>query len=72
MYETWCKTHFILEKLTIKMGNNGRQHPPPSLNFCPSSSKAKAEALWIKSCINAHTLRKPYAQHNTLIHMYFE
>jgi len=25
MYETWCKDHFIPEKLTVKMGNNGRQ-----------------------------------------------
>ena len=23
MYETWCKAHFIPEKLTVKMGNNG-------------------------------------------------
>ena len=65
MYGTWCKTHFIPKKLTVKMGNNGRQHPP-SLNFCSFSSKAKAEARWIRSCINAHTLQKPYAQHNTL------
>ena len=26
MYGTWCKAHFIPEKLTVKMGNNGRQH----------------------------------------------
>ena len=69
MYGTWCKAHFIPEKLTVEMGNNGRQHPPPSLNFCSSSSKAKAESQWIRSCINAHTLQKPYAQHITLTHM---
>ena len=28
MYGTWCKVHVIPEKLTVKMGNNGRQHPP--------------------------------------------
>ena len=28
MYGTWCKAQFILEKLTVKMGNNGRQQPP--------------------------------------------
>ena len=28
MYGTWCETHFIPDKLTVKMGNNGRQHPP--------------------------------------------
>ena len=71
MYGTWCKAHVIPEKLTVKIGNNGRHHPP-SLNFCSSSSKAKAEARWIRSCINAHTLQKPYAQHNTLTNMYFE
>ena len=71
MYETWCKAYFIPEKLTVKIRNNGRQHPP-SLNFCSSSSKAKLEARWIRSCINAHTLQKPYAQHITLTHMYFE
>ena len=65
MYGTWCKAHVTLEKLTVKMENNSRQHPP-SLNFCSSSSKAKAEARWIKSCINAQTLQKPYAQHITL------
>ena len=65
MYGTWCKAHFIPEKLTVKMKNNGRQHPP-SLNFCSSSTKAKAEVWWIRSCINAHTLQKPYVQHNTL------
>ena len=71
MYGTWCETHFIPDKLTIKweiMAVN----TPPSLNFCSSSSKVKAEARWIRSCINAHTLQKPYAQHNTLTHMYFE
>ena len=26
MYGTWCKSHVIPEKLTIKIGNNGRQH----------------------------------------------
>ena len=26
MYGTWCKAHVILEKLTVKMGNNGCQH----------------------------------------------
>ena len=25
MYGTWCKAQFIPEKLTVKMGNNGRQ-----------------------------------------------
>ena len=25
MYGTWCKVHVIPEKLTVKMGNNGRQ-----------------------------------------------
>ena len=25
MYGTWCKAHFIPKKLTVKMGNNGRQ-----------------------------------------------
>ena len=25
MYGTWCKAHFIPEKLTVSMGNNGRQ-----------------------------------------------
>ena len=65
MYGTWCKAQFIPKKLMVKMGNNGRQHPP-SLNFCSSSSKAKAEARWIRSCINAQTLQKPYAQHITL------
>ena len=28
MYGTWYKAHFIPEKLMVKMGNNGRQHPP--------------------------------------------
>ena len=28
MYGTWCKAHVILEKLTVKMENNSRQHPP--------------------------------------------
>jgi len=72
MYGIWCEAHFVPDKLMVKMGNNGRQHPPPSLNFCLSLSKAKAEARWIRSCINAHTLQKPYAQHNTVTHMYFE
>jgi hypothetical protein len=26
MYGTWCKAHVITEKLTVKIGNNGRQH----------------------------------------------
>jgi hypothetical protein len=26
--EHGVKTHFIPDKLTVKMGNNGRQHPP--------------------------------------------
>ena len=26
MYGTWCKAHVIPKKLTVKMGNNGRQH----------------------------------------------
>ena len=72
MYGTWCKAHVIPEKLTVKIGNNGRQYPPPSLNFFSSSSKAKVEARWIRSCINANTIQKPYAQHSTLTHMYFE
>jgi hypothetical protein len=72
MHGIWCKSHVIPDKLTAKMGNNGCQHPPLSLNFCSSSSKAKAEAQWIRSCINAHTLQKHYAQHITLIHMYYE
>ena len=25
MYGTWCNAHVIPEKLTVKMGNNGRQ-----------------------------------------------
>jgi len=25
MYGSWCKAHFIPEKLMVKMGNNGRQ-----------------------------------------------
>ena len=25
MYGTWCKAHVILEKLTVKIGNNGHQ-----------------------------------------------
>ena len=58
---------FISEKLMVKMENNDRQHPP-SLNFSSSSSKVKAEARWIKSCINAQTLQKPYAQHINLAH----
>jgi hypothetical protein len=35
MYGTWCEAHFIPEKLTVKMGNNGRQHhpPPPKLKL---------------------------------------
>ena len=28
MYGTWRKAHVILEKLTVKIGNNGRQHTP--------------------------------------------
>jgi len=64
MYGIWCKAHFIPEKLTVKMGNNGRQHPP-SLNFCSSSSKAQTEARWIRSCIVVHTLQVPCAQHIT-------
>ena len=28
MHGTWCKTQFISEKLTVKMWDNGRQHPP--------------------------------------------
>ena len=28
IYGTCCKAHVILEKLTVKIGNNGRQHPP--------------------------------------------
>ena len=27
MYRTWCKAHVIPEKLTVKIENNGRQHP---------------------------------------------
>ena len=61
MYGTWCKAQIIPEKLTVKMGNNGHQHPP-SLNFCSSSSKAKAEARWVRSCIDAHTLQIPCSQ----------
>ena len=71
MYGTWCETHFIPDNLTVKMGNNGRQHPP-SLNFCSSSSKAKTEARWIRSCVDVRTLQIPCAQHITLTHMYFE
>ena len=26
MYQTWCKAHVLLKKLTVKMGNNGRPH----------------------------------------------
>ena len=26
MYGTWCKAYVIPDKLTAKMGNNGRQH----------------------------------------------
>ena len=33
MYGTWYKAHFIPEKLTVKMGNNGRQHPPQAYTF---------------------------------------
>ena len=33
MYGTWCKAHVIPEKLTVKMGNNGRQPPPPKLKL---------------------------------------
>ena len=66
-----AKAQFIPEKLMVKMWNNGRQHPP-SLNFCSSSSKDKDEARWIRSCINAHMLHKPYAQLITLTHMNFE
>ena len=29
MYGTWGKAHVIPEKLTVKIGNNGRQHPLP-------------------------------------------
>ena len=65
MHGTWCKAHVIPEKLTVEMGNNVRQHPP-CLNFCSSSSKAKAEARWIRSCINAHTLQIPCSQQITL------
>ena len=28
MYGTWCKAHVILEKLTVKIGNNDHQHLP--------------------------------------------
>ena len=72
MYGTYCKAHVIPKKLTVKTGNNGRQHCPPSLKFCLSSSKANTEARWIRSCINAHTLKKPYTQYITETHMYFE
>ena len=33
MYGTCCKAHFIPEKLKVRMGNNGRQHPPPKLKI---------------------------------------
>ena len=28
MYGIWCEDCVISEKLTVKIGNNGRQHPP--------------------------------------------
>ena len=72
MYGTWCKAQFIPEKLTVKMGNNGRQHPPSKLKLLLVLEQISTEARWIRSCIDVHTLQIPYAQHITLTHMYFE
>jgi len=33
MYGTWCKAQFIPKKLTVKMGNNGRQQIPLAVRF---------------------------------------
>ena len=66
MYGTWCNVQLFLRSWRSKWEIMAVNTPPPSLNFCLSSSKAKAEARWIRSCINAQTLQKPYAQHITL------
>ena len=35
IYGTCCKAHVILEKLTVKMGNNSRQHEAlPGEDIC--------------------------------------
>ena len=38
MYGTWCKAHVIPEKLTVKIGNNGRQQLAPQTAHIDSSS----------------------------------
>ena len=64
--EHGAKLNLFLRGWWLKWEIMAVNTPPPSLNFCSSSSKAKAEARWIRSCINAHTLQIPCSQQITL------
>jgi len=56
MNGTWCRAKFIPEKLTIKMQNNGRQHPSPQLKLLLVLEQSLTKAQWIRSCVDVHTL----------------
>ena len=71
MCGTRCKTHFIPEKLTVKMGNNGRQHPPKlKLLLVLEQSKSRGSVdQELDQCSKlAETICTTYYSN----HMYFE
>ena len=60
MYGTWCEACVIPEKLTVKIGNNGRQHSSPAVPgalqyFCYQGCIARcypAPSVFVLSLLN--------------------
>ena len=49
MYGTWYKAHVIPERLTVKMGNNGRQQPPNLQEYITAKNISELKVLDIET-----------------------
>ena len=70
MYGTWYKAHVIPERLTVKMGNNGRQQPPNLQEYITAKNISELKVLDIetKTCNRASRNSHRCPLHRELLH----
>ena len=70
MHGTWCKTQFNSEKLTVKMWDNGRQHPPsPKLKLLLVLEQSLILRLCGSGVASMFALCR-YPAHSILLYLY--